>query len=469
MTRVRSLAAVLTAWMSALLLLSGCAGDERLQTSDAGKTTAFLPGTPNFDFEAVETVRGDTSGADLTFRIPWESLVFERDSAGYRAKYELRAKFTPEIDSIGVRERSWDGTFRSSVPVGNRSTQEQLVTRWVSLPQGKYVAEILMEDLLTGSTAVRRQGVTIFSAGDSCARILRITLEHRGRDSLEPFLPLHIPEATDSLQAVVTLRNPSHAAGNGLRLLVLRYPTDSLPSSLPYYLQPNQGSIRRTAVDFRKADTVVDRAVPFLASREQREIIPLGGLRPGYHEVVAQCLAAACGGTGQEQLIQRSRGLAIVDRTFPRMTMLNEMLGPLVYLATEKEYREITAAKTEEEKRKEFEKFWLHLGQTAERAANLIKQYYTRIEEANLFYSAYKEGWKTDRGMVYVIFGPPGQIGWGNRQEVWSYSSGYTFLFELVYPTRTDEPFENWMLSRDASYEGAWDREVDRWRRGQQF
>ncbi len=452
-----------------LIILVGCGSDERLQSSNAGKTTAFAPGSPDFDFEAVETIREDTSGVDLYCRIPWSSLVFVRESGGFAARYELRARFFPESDTLGVRERSWERLIRSPVPVGGRSTQEQIIFHRVALPEGRYVAEVVLEDLQTGITAVRRQGISVFSPEDSCARILRITLEHSVRGSVEPFLPLHIPEGTDSLQAVVTLRNPRNAAGSGLKLLILRYATDSLPSSLPYYLTPTEWSVRRTAVDFRKADTLLCRTVPLEGGPEQRVHVFISTLGSGYHEIVAQCSTRACGGSLEAGSIDRSRGLAIVSEGFPRMTMLRQMLEPLAYLATASEYREIRAARTDSGMRAQFEKFWLRLGGTPERAANLIKQYYTRVEEANLYYSAYKEGWKTDRGMIYIIFGPPGTIDRGNRQVIWSYASGYAFLFELVMSMHPDEPFDNWALVRDASYEKAWTIEVDRWRRGQSY
>jgi GWxTD domain-containing protein len=221
------------------------------------------------------------------------------------------------------------------------------------------------------------------------------------------------------------------------------------------------------AVDFRKADTLIQQTVPFTDQEEQTAIFPLSGLRPGFHELVARCSTRACGdGDGIQE---RTRGLVIVDADFPRVTTRRGMAETLLYLATEKEYNEILKSENEEEMRRRFDRFWLHLGETPERAANLIRQYSTRVEEANLEYSAYKEGWKTDRGMVHVVFGTPGLIERRHRQEVWTYAAGYMFLFELVNPTRLDEPVENWVLVRDATYEQAWAKEVDRWRRGQAF
>ena len=40
-----------------------------------------------------------------------------------------------------------------------------------------------------------------------------------------------------------------------------------------------------------------------------------------------------------------------------------------------------------------------------QKAKSLIAIYYNRIQNANLHFTTFKEGWKTDRGMIYVVFG----------------------------------------------------------------
>ncbi len=445
-------------------LCAGCVSDTRLQSSSAGKSASYSPGSPDFDFEAAESVRDGLPGVDLYCRIPWTSLVFVRDSTGYEARYELRARFLPDAESMSVVERSREGFVRKGT---EREDLEELLSMRVPLPEGKYVAEVTVEDRQSDATAVRRQGIAVFA--DSCARILRIVLVRDRGGRTEPFLPLHIPAGRDSLRAVITLTHPAQAIGESLEVRVLRYPTDSLSALPPYYLTPTAWSVRRTAVDFRKTDTVAFRIVPVEAGAEQAVSMPLVGLKPGFHDVVARCTTRACGSNNEVHILERSRGLVIVDRFFPYVRTRRGMVEPLQYLATEKEYREISEAPNEEELRKLFERFWLKLGETPERAANLIRQYYTRVEEANLQFSSYKEGWKTDRGMIHIIFGTPSMVEHRYRQEVWSFSTGYIFLFELVNPARFDEPVENWALVRDGYYEQAWVKEVDRWRRGQAF
>lgn len=65
------------------------------------------------------------------------------------------------------------------------------------------------------------------------------------------------------------------------------------------------------------------------------------------------------------------------------------------------------------EKREEsFMEFWKSKDPSPETPENeLMEKYYARIQFANrAFSSIHKEGWKTDMGMVYIIYGEPDQV-----------------------------------------------------------
>lgn len=59
-----------------------------------------------------------------------------------------------------------------------------------------------------------------------------------------------------------------------------------------------------------------------------------------------------------------------------------------------------------------FEKFWKNHDPTPTTARNELRdEYYRRIRYANQYYpTANREGWETDRGMVYIKYGEPDQI-----------------------------------------------------------
>ena len=159
-------------------------------------------------------------------------------------------------------------------------------------------------------------------------------------------------------------------------------------------------------------------------------------------------------------------GLLGVNKRFPRYTRPEQMTKPLVYMSTNDEIRDLDKP---QEPKKAMDRYWLRLmagnQQTARRT---IKAYYNRVETANRLFTTYKEGWKTDMGMVYIIFGPPNKVARSKEKEVWTYTqsanfSEINFNFMKRLNQFTDEHYE---LVRYAEYEPIWYPTVEEWRTG---
>ena len=75
---------------------------------------------------------------------------------------------------------------------------------------------------------------------------------------------------------------------------------------------------------------------------------------------------------------------------------------------------ELTAFKqlSNDEERDQFiEQFWLRRDPTPDTEENEFKEeHYRRIAYANEHFAAGKAGWRTDRGRIYIVFGPPDEI-----------------------------------------------------------
>jgi hypothetical protein len=101
-------------------------------------------------------------------------------------------------------------------------------------------------------------------------------------------------------------------------------------------------------------------------------------------------------------------------------------------------------------------------------ARRTIKAYYRRVTEANRLFTTYKEGWKTDMGMVYIVFGPPNRVQYLKDKEVWTYaqSANYAELnFNFVKrPNLFVE--DHYELLRYVDYEPYWYPTVEEWRTG---
>ncbi len=72
--------------------------------------------------------------------------------------------------------------------------------------------------------------------------------------------------------------------------------------------------------------------------------------------------------------------------------------------------------------------FWERRNPNPDRKENPFKEeHYRRIAYSNAHFAAKMPGWKTDRGRVYIVYGPPDSIikhsstGANPPEEIWSY------------------------------------------------
>ena len=157
--------------------------------------------------------------------------------------------------------------------------------------------------------------------------------------------------------------------------------------------------------------------------------------------------------------------LFVAAAGFPEVTTAQDMVAPLRYITSTKEWE---ALSTNRDPRKEVEKFWTDAAGSRERARDAIASYYGRVESANRHFSSYTEGWKTDRGLVHIIFGTPSTIRMDANGETWTYGDE-TNLMSLVFRfIRRNDPYSanDLILQRDPQLKSAWYRNVESWRNG---
>ncbi|MBW6489601.1 MAG: GWxTD domain-containing protein [Lentimicrobium sp.] len=148
---------------------------------------------------------------------------------------------------------------------------------------------------------------------------------------------------------------------------------------------------------------------------------------------------------------------------FPEIGTVNEMRESLRYISTEGEFRDMQSKPA----RAAVDDFWIRITGHPERALQQIKNYYKRVEEANRFFALSSEGWKSDRGMIYIVYGPPSIVFRNMVSEEWTYGEAgnplsVRFLFNLepIWGNMLD-----YKLVRSENYRNSWHLAVSNWRR----
>ena len=156
--------------------------------------------------------------------------------------------------------------------------------------------------------------------------------------------------------------------------------------------------------------------------------------------------------------------LFVSNSSFPWITTPLQMVYPLRYIATDKEYDELLSAS---DLKTAVDKFWIDRTGNEARARKLIREYYRRVEKSNYLFTSHQEGWQTDRGMIYIMYGPPGLVERDGQSEVWIYGdSKNIFNLSFVF-SKMNNPFSDndFLLERSANYKSGWHQMVNSWRR----
>jgi len=149
---------------------------------------------------------------------------------------------------------------------------------------------------------------------------------------------------------------------------------------------------------------------------------------------------------------------------FPELTDARQMLLPLRYITSSKEFEKLGKSRNI---RAAVDSFWVASAGNTDRALLLIHDYYSRVQRANELFSSHMEGWQTDRGMIYIVYGTPNVVYRSNLQEEWIYGEAGNMRSLVFYFMKVENPFStsDFVLLRDQTIKQAWYMAVDRWRR----
>jgi GWxTD domain-containing protein len=151
-----------------------------------------------------------------------------------------------------------------------------------------------------------------------------------------------------------------------------------------------------------------------------------------------------------------------VEDDYPKLGRLETLVGPLIYVTTKDEYEKLLQAGND---KKKFDQVILGITGNSERAKSFMRSYFKRVEFANKQFTSYKEGWKTDRGMVYIIYGPPDVVYLSEGREVWEYrGERLSQRFQFVRSETIFDP-NNFVLIRNKAFQRLWLEKVDLWRK----
>ncbi|MEY3385777.1 MAG: hypothetical protein RIR53_588 [Bacteroidota bacterium] len=370
------------------------------------------------------TQYGDASRCDLYVSVPYQLLQFNAYEGKMLAEYSL---------SITVRDSSGrriiDTTYRRSVleasysvSRGTTGKSDNTVRRFTLRP-GTYVVETVVADAFgrkdhAGSIDVRVPEYFTSDVELSTPMYVSQIEQRGGRYSITPFVG-NVAWSTE-MQLFVFIE--TYIGGQARRI-------------------KHRWSLTRA--DGRRAASGEGDVVSCERIATQ-SFFPLridGRLIPGTYTLRITAHPVDAAGRADTSVTEASVSRPyIVPRTFAGdvLTDLKKAARQLIYVADQEQIDAIINAKSEGEGLSLFEEFWKGLDPSPGTIRNeAFDEYYSRIDEANKRFKSYNEGWLTDMGRVFIVFGEPLTI------ERFMSPNGISRIVRWIYPNNIAFTFED--------------------------
>lgn len=386
------------------LAVAGCAGTGRLGGENEIPQMTFYTESYNLPSE-----KPDRSRLFVIVDVVYADLQFVRSKNGYFARFVSSIALVDEEGAKTLRDISRVIRVDKFVETASKKRAERIYEVF-DLAPGNYELVITVTDQNSLSQGVSRRPVTVKDFHRLRLAVSDIFFFDHLPETLESpkgAIPTYLGSYPDTFYAVarLTARDPDAPIEVTYKLSV---PAGQvlLDETYTHTLRENGNLIR---VELRRDDLRVGR------NRFQIEV------RSG------------------KARDQSTRFFTMRWVGIPRtVSSLEEAIEQLRYVAPPEEWQAMLKAEGEEKKRL-FEGFWKRRDPTPGTPENeLEEEYYTRVAEANERYSeGARPGWQTDRGRIYILYGPPDFVTHESSErdlsthyEIWHYQRlGQRFIF----------------------------------------
>jgi GWxTD domain-containing protein len=437
------------------LLLSNCT-PEANPDIERGSGYNYQPGYPEVNFSAVGFLdESNTPSINIAADIVYGSLIFKQVDNISQAKMAVDIRIVPIEGDNNVIDPFHDEITLTEESTGGINSQNSYIfEKSITVPPGSYTVYFTLTDSYSDKEITRQTTTSIPDPASSLIDLTDIRMLAKNMDAEDPqWRPVttyDVKGRVDSLMFIFQATNNSSSQPLSINAKLLKFEADTSVARPMYYNNYSPSSASYRGIDYDEQQTV---------QQSERKLLQEGSVfiefkfaqqnRGNYRFEVRSAKEGSD--------LFKARDFGIKSTNYPALKTARELAGPLAYLMDEDEYEELTSISNSDSLKKAIDRFWLKQLGSAYKARNVIQLYYQRAEEANKQFSNFKEGWKTDTGMMYILFGPPWYVDRRLDQMQWSYSYNRTdpernFLF--LQPKLKSEfyPFEHYILQRNQQY-----------------
>ncbi len=374
-----------------------------------------------FDAVCFRSDSLNSGRVDAFVLIPYESVRFEKSGTIFVSQYEQVITIT---DSTGKKVSEKHNTRKISAPdyaVAQGKNGEFDFSQTVfRLAPGRYNIQVEIKDHLSSKSFSQSRMITVINFGDfpftlSGLMIVSSIEEQNGKLTITPHVSDNVADLTDGF--FVFFESYNSGTEQKAKMVHILYAADGR-------------EIYRSDQSEKEIDGA--RRQQYLKIRLPKSV------EAGKYtlRVIALKQGSPSNFTENDYLAVSERSIkiefSVLGRVFQNLKLA---IDQLKYVADPDQIKFIDIAPTDEEKRKRFDMFWQELDPTPGTERNeAFEQYYSRIDIADKQFRVFSQGWQSDMGMVFIVFGYPTNIeryrsNDGRTYERWTYASNRQFVF----------------------------------------
>jgi GWxTD domain-containing protein len=407
---------------------------------------------------------------NLTFNIDAGSLIYQIQDRRLVARADIHLEVLNEKKQTVVLSKNYPVRIRKKLTADMAALGSYKISKKLDLPAGKYTLRVLALDKSTGETSSFTTTASVPEAKKGVPSLTNIQLfgydpKAKGYDPLNDY---NIQARFDTLRLVVQASIPENAEKPFQMISKLtRFASDTLPARSIGDPNYSKSSIRYKGVNYYQKETLQTINRKFLDQRNVTVEFKYPTLKRGNYRFEAILKKSSL---GKEKRANRDFG--IKSTNFPALESPREKAQTLAYLMGSEEYDHLLSIQNEDSLEKTVNQFWYNHIENRAKAKALKEQYYDRATTANKEFANFKEGWKTDQGMTFILFGNPWIIDKDLGKETWFYTydrtdEEKTFTFERTKVESSSYPFKNYILKRNFDYNNVLYQQKRLWFSGQ--
>ncbi len=423
---------------------------------ERGSEYQFKPGFPEVRFSAVGFLDETTSPQiDIAADIVYGSLIFREVNNQQQAQISIDVQVVSQQNEDNMIE-----SMREDITITRKdenivsSQQSYIYEEQIEVPPGNYEVNFTVTDQTSGKKITRTATTSIPDPENPEVDLTDIRMLSKNMDaedpSWQPVTTYTVPGRVDSLMFIFQATNASTENPLTVNASLVRFSSDTSIARPMHYTTYSSSSLGYQGIEYDE-ETVIQES--------QRTLRQKGSVfiefrfaqqeRGNYRFRVASA--------EEDSELFKARDFGVKSTNYPALKTAQELAQPLAYLMNEDDYEDLMSISDSDSLKEAIDRFWLKNIGSKNKAQNVLKMYYQRVLEANKQFSNFKEGWKTDRGMMYVLFGPPWYIDRRFDQVQWSYAYSRNDPdknFVFFQPELRSEffPFDHWILRRNQRY-----------------